>query len=152
MTARPATRTTRRFTYDGLGFPVVLHNVPMVRVRGKWTPLIDYDALARRVLLALARKPARLTGSEIRFIRLSFEMTLGAFGARFDVSHPAVLKWERVGHGPPSLKWPVEKDIRLFILDRLGARPAAFKALYDALREAASATPGPLEIDVGAAA
>src|SRR5690606_32376784 len=108
----------KRFVDEGLGFPVVLRNVPMVKVRGTWTPRVDYNKLSRDVALALTRKPARLTGNEIRFIRQHFEMTLEAFGARFDVSHPAVLKWERAGDRPPALKWPVEKDIRLFILDR----------------------------------
>jgi hypothetical protein len=79
-------------------------------------------------------------------------MTLEAFGARFDVSHPAVLKWERAGDKPPALKWPIEKDMRLFLLDRLRARPKAFKELYETLREEAAAPSKPLEMDVAEAA
>lgn len=142
----------KRFVDNGFGFPVVLLNVPMVRVRGIWTPRIDYNKLTRNVALALAKKPTRLTGSEIRFIRQHFEMTLQAFGARFDVSHPAVLKWERAGNKPPALKWPIEKDVRLFILDRLRARPKAFKDLYETLREEAAAPSKPLEMDIAEAA
>jgi DNA-binding transcriptional regulator YiaG len=145
-------KTERRFVYEGFGFPVVLRNVPMIKVRGAWTPLINYSALARAVLVALAHKPARLTGHEIRFIRQHFEMTLEAFGARLDVSHPAVLKWERAGDKPPAMKWPVEKDLRLFILDALQVRPADFKELYETLREPANAVPRPLELDAASAA
>ena len=141
----------KRFVDEGFGFPVVLRNVPMVKVRGIWTPRINYNKLTRDVALALARKPARLTGNEIRFIRQHFEMTLEAFGVRFDVSHPAVLKWERAGDKPPALKWPIEKDIRLFILDRLHARPKAFKELYETLREEVAAPSKPLEMDADAA-
>ena len=145
-------KVRKRFVDDGFGFPVVLHNVPMVRVRGIWTPRINYNNLARDVALALARKPARLTGNEIRFVRLHFEMTLEAFGARFDVSHPAVLKWERAGDSPPALKWPVEKDIRLFVVDRLQVRPRAFKELYETLREQVATPSKPLEMDISQAA
>ncbi len=80
----------KRFVYEGFGFPVILRNVPMVKVHGQWTPKIDYNELAVYVLFALARKPWRLTGDEMRFIRLHFEMTLTQFGDRFSVSHPAV--------------------------------------------------------------
>ena len=62
-------RTRKRFVDEGFGFPVVLRNVPMVTVRSIWTPRINYNKLTRDVALALARKPARLTGHEIRFIR-----------------------------------------------------------------------------------
>lgn len=148
------TKTQKRFTYEGFGFPVVLLDVPMVKVHaGVWTPRIDYDALAKNVLLLLAQKPTRLAGSEIRFVRQHFEMTLKDFGARFDVSHPAVLKWERAKDAPPALKWPLEKDIRLFILDRLGVRPKAFKAAYEGLRKEAKRAPrAPLRLSLSNAA
>jgi len=70
-------------------------------------------------------------------------MTLEAFGARFHVNHSTVLKWERAGYKPPALKWPVEKDIRLFILDRLRARSKVFRELYEILREEAAAPSHP---------
>lgn len=103
-------------------------------------------------MLALAQKPARLTGREIHFIRHYFEMTLAIFGKRFDVSHPAVLKWEGAGELVPALKWPVEKDIRLFILDQLQVRATEFKGAYERLREEAKAGAKPIELDVAKAA
>jgi transcriptional regulator with XRE-family HTH domain len=116
--------------------------------------VVDYNVLGRDVLLALARKPGRLTGNEIRFIRHQFEMSLAAFGARFDVTHPAVLKWERAGDKSAALKWPVEKDLRLFILDRLRVRASVFKELYESLREVANTAtpPRPLDVDVASVA
>ena len=44
----------------------------MVKVRGEWTPKINYSELALIVLHALSYKDARLTGNEIKFIRNSF--------------------------------------------------------------------------------
>jgi hypothetical protein len=57
------------FIDNGFGFKVKLRNVPMVKVRGVWTPDVDYNDLAKMVLLFLFRKTARLTGAEVRFIR-----------------------------------------------------------------------------------
>ena len=148
----PQKKIEERFVYDGFGFPVVLLNVPMIEVRGVWTPKVDYNKLARAMVLALADKPARLTGSEIRFVRHYFEMTLESFGQRFDVSHPAVRKWEAAEHGVPAMKWPVEKDIRLFILDQLDVRPKEFKGAYERLRQGAKVSRKPIEMDVASAA
>lgn len=127
----------KRFVDHGCGFPVVLRNVPMIRVRGVWTPDIDYQELNEVVLLALAHKPTRLTGNQIKFIRHFFGLTLVEFGEYFDVSHPAVLKWENAGDEPPSIKWSLERDLRLFIMDRLDVAPQNLGELYRILRSRA---------------
>jgi len=140
----------KRFVYSGLGFPVVLINVTMGKVRGSWTPVVDYNKLQKDVIEALAHKPVRLTGNEIHFIRSYFGMTLADFGERFSVSHPAVIKWENAGDEATSMKWAVEKDIRLFILDRLSSKPNAIGKLYRELHEEASRGSKPIEIHLAA--
>ncbi|MGH7208151.1 MAG: hypothetical protein ACREIL_02080 [Nitrospiraceae bacterium] len=121
------------FVYEGFGFPVELHNVPMLRVRGGWTPDVDYRELSTRLLDALAHKSSRLTGAEVRFIRTCLSMTLQAFGTRFAVSHPAVMKWEDAGSGPTSMAWATEKDIRLELVRRTRVRAADFVDAYGEL-------------------
>lgn len=140
----------KRFVYSGLGFPVVLLGVPMGKVRGSWTPLVDYNKLQKDVVKALAYKPVRLTGNEIHFVRSYFEMTLAEFGDRFSVSHPAVIKWENAGNEATAMKWAVEKDIRLFILDRLSVKPTAIGKLYQELQKEARRGSKPIEIDLAA--
>jgi len=127
------TKIQKEFIDTGFGFPVKLMNVPMVKVRGQWTPKINYNGFADAVLFALAEQHSRLTGDEIKFIRNRFEMTLQDFGKRFDVSHAAVLKWEKMGDKPTPMNWPTEKDIRMFILARLRANPRDLAKLYAAL-------------------
>lgn len=123
----------KSYVDKGFGFPVYLTNVPMVKVRGQWTPDIHYGKLADTLLLALAKKPARLTGNELRFIRTKFELTLKVFGLLFDVTHPAVMKWEKAGDQATQMSWSTEKDIRLFILER-DADEASFLEAYQRLR------------------
>lgn len=124
-----------RFRYDGFGFPITVDNAPMVRVRGEWTLDVNYNTLEQRVLKLLAEKPVRLTGNEIRFIRLWLGMTLERFAERFNVSHQAVMKWEQAGDEPPGMKWAHEKDIRLEVLRSLETSPSSFIRVYKALAE-----------------
>lgn len=136
------TKVQKRFVDHGCGFPVILEDVPMVKVRGVWTPNIDYNAFHRAVLWALAHKPNRLTGDEIRFIRQYFDMTLVEFGNYFDVSHPAVMKWESAQADAPSIKWSLERDLRLFIIDNLSEQPTALGELYRSLKTVAKPPTG----------
>jgi len=127
----------KQFIDYGCGFPVILKDVPMVHVRGVWTPNVDYDVFHKAVLLALAHKPARLTGNQIKFVRHFVGLTLAEFGEYFDVSHPAVLKWENAGDNVPRIKWSIERDIRLFILDKLNETSRHIGKLYRELRSVA---------------
>ena len=141
------TKIQKEFIDTGFGFPIKLLNVPMVKARGQWTPKIDYNDLAEAVLLELARQDSRLTGNEIKFIRTHFEMTLQEFGKRFDVSHAAVLKWEKMGNRSTVMNWPTEKDLRLFVFERLKAKPQDLANLYAELAELPESKARPLSLD-----
>ena len=132
----------------GFGFPVTLLNVPLVFIRGEWLPAINQKKLQSLVINALVSKTGRLTGNEVRFIRLFSEMTLERFAQRFDVTHPAVLKWEKKSDDVTGMGWTTEKDIRLFALKTLGPKPQQFLNLYEDLIEVAPIKKGPLKIDL----
>ena len=117
----------------GSGFPVKLLNVPMTKVRGEWTPAINYNLLAKVVLKELCEKDSKLTGSEVHFIRQHFEMTLQQFAKRFGVTHPAVLKWETIKNKSTGMNWATEKDIRLFVLLKLSSKSSEIVDLYNFL-------------------
>lgn len=136
------------FIDRGFGFPVKLFNVPMIRVHGIWTPNIDYNRLSRGILKTLAKKPSRLTGSEIRFIRLHFEMTLQEFAKRFCVSHVAVLKWEGAKDHITAVTWATEKDIRLFLLSKTTSNPDDLAILYHNLEDKKEEKSRPLQVDI----
>lgn len=141
------TKIQKEFLDTGFGFPVRLLNVPMIQVRGVWTPRINYNDLAVAVLHALSRKASRLTGNEIRFIRHRFEMTLQHFARRFCVSHVAVLKWERAENRPVATHWTTEKDIRLFVLTQLKAKPGDLARLYEELEMQPARKAEPIHLD-----
>jgi DNA-binding transcriptional regulator YiaG len=138
-----------RYVYHGFGFPVVLIRVPMVLVRGAWTPEVNYNGLSRRLLEVLVAKPSRLTGAEVHFVRHSFQMTLEEFAGRFGVTHPAVIKWEGKGNQPTAMAWAIEKDLRLEILRASSkARPERFLKAYLDLERMPGRQGGRLEISI----
>ena len=133
---------------NGFGFPVTLLNVPMIEVRGEWVPNINQKDLQHKVLEALVVKHSRLSGNEVRFLRLFSKMTLEQFAERFDVTHPAVLKWERAKNQPTAMSWMTEKDIRLFSLKQLEPKAQRFVVVYEQLVQVASKKSKSIKIDL----
>lgn len=146
------TKFQKEFIDYGFGFPVKFMNVTLLKVRGSWTPKVPYNRIAKQLLHALAFKPVRLSGNEVRFIRQSFEMTLQEFGKRFDVSHVAVIKWEKAGDKVTPMAWSIEKDLRLFVLSRQGSKASEMATLYSELEEVPGNKGAVIELDAKRAA
>lgn len=138
----------KRYIDNSLGFPVVLLNAPMIKVRNQWALNVNYNDYQEIVLSILAFKPARLTGSEVRFIRKYFQMTIRKFAGRFSIKHPAVVKWEKKEDKSTKMAWTTEKDIRLFILDELRRKATELHRLYKSLKEEAKEPKYPLKINL----
>lgn len=123
-------KRVKLFEYDGLGFPILLVNIPVRNVRGVIVPDINYNELQRQVLLALSRKNLPFTGNEIRFIRQYFEKTLTEFAHQFGVTHPTVLHWEKSKDTFAKITPTTELCIRLYILDSLKADDKLFRKAF----------------------
>ena len=139
-------KVQKKYADESLGFPVILLNAPMIKVRNEWALHVNYNNYQRTVLDMLAHKSSRLTGSEVQFIRKFFAKTVRAFADRFSVKHPAVLKWEKKGNGATQMAWSTEKDIRLFILDELQKKSAEIRDLYRSLRDVAEDASEPVVV------
>lgn len=126
-------KTVKQFEYCGLGFPIILMNVPLITVRGIEVPDIDYNELQRNVLLALCNKPFPLTGNEVRFIRQYLEMTYTDFAKSFGVTHAIVIHWEKSQNFLAKITPSTELCIRLFVLDALKANNKLFRTILESL-------------------
>jgi len=126
--------TRKEYRYEGLGFPVIIEDASMVKLRGRWVLDMDLNHLQDTLFRAMSKKRVRLTGNEIRFIRHHARMTLKAFAERFGVTHAAVIKWEKTGAQPTNMQWSTEKDIRLFVLEHSDAPSREFKKAYIELK------------------
>lgn len=144
------TKIRKRYVDYSLGFPIVLINAPMINVRNQWVLHINYNRYQKIVLNALAYRLAKLTGSEIQFIRKYFQMTFRDFAKRFSVKHPAVLKWEKAKDKATKMDWATEKDIRLFILDELNKKASELYKLYKILVKEMMESARPIKLSADA--
>lgn len=142
------TRVQAKFVYHGAGYPVVLHQVPMIQVEKEWVLNVNPAVIDRILFQEIPHHPARLTGNQVRFVRDYVGLTLQAFAERFGVSHAAVKKWENTGENPTSMSWSTEKDIRLFVLSHGGVDPRDFQTCYQELITAPMVKPAPIHIDL----
>jgi len=105
----------------GCGFPVILNEAALGVYKGNEITLFDYSEIDEKVLVAVATLPCRLTGNHIRFIRAHAQDTYVVFGQRFDVSHAAVIAWEKFKDEPTNMNLGTEAMIRAYALILAGA-------------------------------
>lgn len=110
-------KKVKNYIYEGLGFPVVLETAKLRKVRNKWCPQIDIEAVAKVAFKMLPAKPSKLTGLEIRFIRTYLDKSKPAFAEIFKLSHTAVTKWEKARDQVAPISPSQEIALRLYLED-----------------------------------
>jgi DNA-binding transcriptional regulator YiaG len=121
----------------------------MIELRGASALDIDLNILQKVVLLALAHHPSDLTGNQIRFIRNWLTFTQTEFGKLFGVTHSAVVKWEKTGNKGSKMNLTTQRDLRLWLLDRLLAKEEDFRKAFQIVHMTDYSQPiGPLKFDV----
>lgn len=128
-------KTKKNYLYEGLGFPIILGSVGMVKVFGEWEAHINVEKVAKVAFSILPHKPSKFTGSEIAFIRTYLALNKREFGELFKVSHTAVSKWEKSGDKISLITAGNELMLRLHILDRLGPSGSKFYSSYKEISE-----------------
>ncbi|MBI1317953.1 MAG: hypothetical protein GC168_03255 [Candidatus Hydrogenedens sp.] len=141
-------KDVKNYIYEGCGFPVRLSTAKMFKVGTEWVLDIDYAGIERSVAATVARKPSRLTGNEVRFLRQFLAHSLKRLADHFAYSAPAVLKWEQRGDKPTGMHWAVEKDLRLLVLQHLGESPSAFLKAYKAFEVPMEIKPGQQQYEI----
>ena len=81
----------------------------------------------------LPSKPAKLTGNEIKFIRIYLGKSKPAFGELFRLSHTAVTKWEKAENAHAPISPSQEFVLRLYLEDYLNVSDREFYKLYKSL-------------------
>lgn len=115
-----AKKLQKKYIYEGLGFPVELHNVEMIELEGELHPKIDVRKIANAAIKALVSQESRLSGNQVKFIRTYFSMSLRTFAREVvNESHMAVKKWEDCGNKATNMDLNIEKILRLYILDKV---------------------------------
>jgi DNA-binding transcriptional regulator YiaG len=111
-------KIVKNYIYEGLGFPITLHNVELVEFDGEFHPKIDARKISDMAIISLVDQKSRLTGNQIKFIRKYFFKSLREFSIIVNESHMAVKKWENFNEKPTNMDINIEILLRLFIYDQ----------------------------------
>lgn len=138
--------------YNELGFPILLVNVRMVEIRGEQVPDVNMKTLQELVFRHLVDKPARLTGSEVRFIRKHLRLRQVDLAEVLNMAnHSVVSQWEARGNDPTGMDYNTEVLLRLWMATRAGQRDQLGELLENRLKNLV-ADQRPLEIQLPRAA
>ncbi len=110
-------RGSYRFTESGLR-NVVLRGIELIRCRkcGNEDPIIPrLTVLMRTIALALATKPYRLHGPEVRYLRTYMGMSGERFSALLHVDKTTLSKWE---NNDDPVGYQSDRLIRLLAISR----------------------------------
>ncbi len=121
------------YRYDGFGFPLIVENCPMMRVFDEWVPKLDFVALQCAMAIRVALKEFRLTGTEVKFLRLHLEMSLQDVAKRLGVTRRSVSDWEECDQALTKMEWTAEKEIRLYALNATGTEAKQHQIAYGKL-------------------
>ena len=111
-----------KYTYNGLGFPIELHNIEMVQIDGDYHPKIDVRKVADSAIKSLVIQTSRLAGNQIKFIRTYLSMSLRQFSEIVHESHMAVKKWEDYKEKPTNMDLNIEIMLRLHIYNYIAVK------------------------------
>jgi DNA-binding transcriptional regulator YiaG len=113
------TKVKKTYIYEGLGFPIELHNVEINQIRGEFIPKINIEAIADDAIKDLIWQKTKLSGNQIKFVRNYFSHSLRQFANIVNESHVAVKKWETFKNKPTTMDPNIEKTIRVYIYEKV---------------------------------
>jgi len=104
-----------------LGFPVLLVNPKMVKVRSERVPDVNLRHLQEAAFRLLVAKPGRLTGSEVRFIRKFLRMRQADLADVLNMAnHSVVSQWESRGDEAAGMDYNTEVVLRVWMAAKVG--------------------------------
>jgi DNA-binding transcriptional regulator YiaG len=125
-----AKKLIKTYVYEGLGFPITLHNVEMVLINDEYAPKIDVRLIAEQAIRSFVLQKTKLTGSQIRFIRSYFSLSLRDFSDIVNESHTAVRKWENFKEKSTNMDPNVETRIRVYVYDKMFVKSRGDKSKF----------------------
>lgn len=136
-----------------LGFPIMLIDPPMIEIRGHLMPDFNMGQLQDTVFALLARKTARLSGSEVGFIRAYLRMRQVDFALLLNkANHSVVSQWEAKQDEPSGMDYNTEVLLRLIMATQAGMGDKLADLIAGGLRDLQPRADGPLEVRLPSAA
>jgi DNA-binding transcriptional regulator YiaG len=139
--------------FKELGFPILLINSPMIRVRGELVPDVNFKDLQRAVFCLLVVKPSRLSGAEIRFVRKYLRLRQSDLAEVLNMAnHSVVSQWESREDEPAGMDYNTEVLLRIWMAARAGQEDRVIELLESRLKALKPRAERPLEVQMSIAA
>lgn len=117
--------------YEGFGFPILLRGVKY-KTEGKHKyPEIPHQQVAKALFIAVLKKPAPLTGAELKFLRKYLDLNQTAFAKLIgSPNHVNIVQWEAKDQGPTLMQQQSELLARIKIVMEYAKREIRFAEYY----------------------
>ncbi|MES2218726.1 MAG: hypothetical protein V4501_09980 [Pseudomonadota bacterium] len=107
------------YVYQGLGFPIELHNVEMMNFYGEFHPIIDVRKVADLAIQALSTQENKFTGNQLNFIRIYLMINAGELAKQIHSSPQDFKKWEAFGDKAADMDAKVEKSLKQLLQNEI---------------------------------
>jgi hypothetical protein len=82
------------YVYKGLGFPIKLKKVGLLKFNDELHPYLDIKVIADRAIQSLCTQEKKLTGNKLTFMRTYLMMTTVEFAKLIKQPEAIIKKWE----------------------------------------------------------
>ncbi|MBI2522540.1 MAG: hypothetical protein HYV97_19120 [Bdellovibrio sp.] len=107
----------KKYTFAGLGFPVLLHDVAVKETEdGEEYPDINMKELEQAVAKALIKGQVPLNGAKLKFLRKLLKLSLRELGQELGVPHTNIKLWEDNAKDKTGLEAAQEKQLKYLVL------------------------------------
>lgn len=124
--------TLKNYEWLGYGFPVIFDELPAIKVRGELIPDTDFSEFEKPLVeFICASQEIPLSGNQVKFIRMYFDMSLREFAKFLNVKHQSIMRWESKKKSAARIDVNTEIVMRLMILKRLNSKSEMIDHVVD---------------------
>ena len=112
-------KTLETYTFTGFGFDVLLKNIVVKKVHGEEYPDINMNELKFMTAKALLKRPVRMTGHQMKFLRTFLRLSFDVLSEKINVPASTIRSWESKGKEVTGLSLEQEKALRIFVISKV---------------------------------
>lgn len=129
-------KNIKNYEWNGFGFPIIFERLPAVKLRGEWTPDVDWTQYALPVIIYICvGQDVALSGNQVKFLRHHLQMSLREFAKFAGVTHQSVMRWEDKGKAAAQIDGHMEFVLKLKVLKHLHSKASTINQAVNKVEE-----------------
>ena len=119
--------------YEALGFPIIIENPRYIEFAGEKVLDVNPKKIMAAAFKAVIKKSARLSGSEVKFLRGYMQLSQEEFAKLIGVERSLISKWQDKKGKFTGMNIPTETTLRVRCLMFLNKEASISSKFYDDL-------------------